>query len=129
MFAASIYVERRRRLKERVQSGLILLLGNEESPMNYADNCYPFRQDSSFLYYFGLDHPGLAAVIDVERDKEIVFGDDLTMDDIVWTGPQPALSERCEKAGVYETAPSTSIANGYRSGSTRESAHSFSSPL
>jgi len=104
MFAADVYIERRGRLKEQVQSGLILFLGNEESPMNYPDNQYPFRQDSSFLYFFGLDCPSLAAIIDVDRDKEVIFGDDLTVDDIIWTGPQPVLSERSQKTGVSETA-------------------------
>ena len=104
MFAADVYIERRRRLKEQVQSGLILFLGNEESPMNYPDNQYPFRQDSSFLYFFGLYCPSLAAIIDVDRDKEVIFGDDLTVDDIIWTGPQPVLSKRSEAAGISETA-------------------------
>ena len=104
MFPANVYVERRSRLKEQIQSGLILFLGNEESPMNYQDNQYSFRQDSSFLYFFGLDFPSLAAIIDVDRDKEVIFGDDLTVDDIIWTGPQPALSERCQEAGVRESA-------------------------
>ena len=104
MFAANVYVERRSRLKEQVQSGLILFLGNEESPMNYQDNQYSFRQDSSFLYYFGLDFPSLAALIDVDQNEEVIFGDDLTIDDIIWTGPQPALSERCQEAGVRESA-------------------------
>jgi len=109
MFPANVYVERRNRLKEQIRSGLILFLGNEESPMNYQDNQYPFRQDSSFLYYFGLDCPSLAAIIDVDQNEEIVFGDDLTVDDIIWTGPQPALSERCQEVGVHETAPSDKL--------------------
>jgi Xaa-Pro aminopeptidase len=104
MFAADVYIERRNRLKEQIQSGLILFLGNEESPMNYPDNQYPFRQDSSFLYFFGLNSPSLAAILDVDRDKEVIFGDDLTVDDIIWTGPQPVLSERSESAGVGETS-------------------------
>jgi len=104
MFAADVYIERRGRLKEQIQSGLILFLGNEESPMNYPDNQYPFRQDSSFLYFFGLNCPSLGAIIDMDRDKEAIFGDDLTVDDIIWTGPQPALSERCQEVGVRETA-------------------------
>jgi Xaa-Pro aminopeptidase len=104
MFATDVYIERRHRLKEQIQSGLILFLGNEESPLNYPDNQYPFRQDSSFLYFFGLDCPSLAAIVDVDRDKEVIFGDDLTVDDIIWTGPQPVLSERAEAAGVIETA-------------------------
>ena len=103
MFADDVYIERRRRLKEQVQSGLILFLGNEESPMNYPDNQYPFRQDSSFLYFFELDSPSLAVIIDVDRDKEVIFGDDLTVDDIIWTGPQPILSKRSEAAGISET--------------------------
>jgi Xaa-Pro aminopeptidase len=105
MFSADVYVERRRRLRQQVQAGLILLPGNKESPMNYPDNQYPFRQDSSFLYFFGLDSPGLAAVIDVDEGKEYVFGNDLTVDDIVWTGPLPTLAERCQAAGITETAP------------------------
>ncbi len=105
MFSADVYVKRRSRLKEQIQSGLILFLGNEESPMNYPDNQYSFRQDSSFLFYFGLDCPSLAAIIDVDQNKEIIFGDDLTVDDIIWTGPQPALSERAEEVGVHKTAP------------------------
>ena len=104
MFKEKVYVERRKRLREQVGSGIILLLGNEESPMNYPDNQYPFRQDSCFLYFFGLDFPGLAAIIDVDEGKEIVFGNDLTVDDIIWMGPQPSLREKCAKAGISETA-------------------------
>jgi Xaa-Pro aminopeptidase len=104
MFAQKVYIERRKRLREQVGSGIILLLGNEESPMNYPDNQYPFRQDSCFLYFFGLDYPCLAAVIDIDEDKECVFGEDMTVDDIIWMGPQPSLREKCEKAGIYETA-------------------------
>jgi len=105
MFSPNVYVERRTQLSEQVQAGLVLFLGNEESPMNYPDNQYPFRQDSSFLYFFGLDSPGLAAVIDVDQGKEYIFGNDLTVDDIVWTGPQPTVRERCREVGVDETAP------------------------
>ncbi|UCE50593.1 MAG: aminopeptidase P family protein [Phycisphaerales bacterium] len=104
MFAPSVYIERRKRLRRDVGSGLVLFLGNEQSPVNYADNQYPFRQDSSFLYFFGLDCPGLAAVIDIDEDTECVFGDDLTVDDIIWTGPQPPLEQKCQATGVSETA-------------------------
>lgn len=104
MFSTDVYIERRKRLRTDVGPGLILLLGNEESPMNFTDNQYPFRQDSSFLYFFGLDCPGLAAVIDVDKGTECMFGDDLTVDDIVWTGPQPTLKEKCRKTGISETA-------------------------
>ena len=77
MFDSKIYTGRRNRLKGQVMSGLILFLGNEESPMNYQDNPYHFRQDSSFLYFFGLDSPRLAAVIDIDENKDIIFGDDV----------------------------------------------------
>jgi Xaa-Pro aminopeptidase len=104
MFSADVYIKRRKRLRADVGAGVILFLGNEESPMNFAENQYPFRQDSSFLYFFGLDCPGLAAVIDVDQGTEFMFGDDLTVDDIVWTGPQPTLKEKCLKTGISETA-------------------------
>lgn len=100
MFQQNTYIERRKALKEKVGRGLILLFGNDESSMNYTDNTYHFRQDSTFLYYFGIQHPGLAAVIDIENDSEIIFGDDYTIDDIVWMGPQPTIAERAEKCGV-----------------------------
>ena len=83
MFPREIYVRRRETLKKTLKTGLLLFLGNEESPMNYAANQYTFRQDSSFLYYWGLDAPGLAAVIDVDSGTEILFGDDPTVADIV----------------------------------------------
>jgi len=104
MFTPNVYIERRRRLRNDIGSGLILFLGNEQSPMNYPDNQYPFRQDSTFLYFFGLDCPGLAAVIDTDQGAESVFGDDLTVDDIIWTGPQPPLYEKCQEVGISETA-------------------------
>jgi Xaa-Pro aminopeptidase len=100
MFAPETYIRRRRRLQELVSSGLLLFLGNDESPMNCADNAYPFRQDSTFLYYWGLDFPGLAAVVDLDRNREIVFGSELTLDDIMWGGPAEALSERCRRGGA-----------------------------
>jgi Xaa-Pro aminopeptidase len=100
MFPQKTYVERRKALKEKVGKGLILLFGNDESSMNYADNTYHFRQDSTFLYYYGIQHPGLTAMIDVENDREFIFGDDYTIDDIVWMGPQPTIAERAARCGV-----------------------------
>ncbi|MRR24016.1 aminopeptidase P family protein, partial [bacterium] len=79
MFNKNTYLERRRILKEKVGKGLILLFGNDESPMNYTDNTYHFRQDSTFLYYFGIQQPGLAAVIDIDNNTEVVFGDEYTV--------------------------------------------------
>src|SRR4051812_48483796 len=100
MFEKDIYIERRRRLKSDVGSGLILLLGNEESSMNYTDNLYHFRQDSSFLYFFGIDRPGLTAIIDIDANNEVMFGDDLTIEQMVWTGYQLPLGENAERGGV-----------------------------
>jgi len=104
MFKTQTYIDRRNRLKQNVKSGVILFLGNEESPMNYPDNHYCFRQDSNFLYFWGIDLPGLAAIIDIDEDKEILFGRDLTLEDMVWTGPQPTLKELGLKSGVREVA-------------------------
>ena len=105
MFEPAIYAARRNRLKTDVGSGLILLLGNDEVGMNYAANTYHFRQDSTFLYYFAVDLPGLAAVIDVDEATETLYGDDLTMEDIVWTGPQPTMADHCRRGGVGTCAP------------------------
>ncbi|MBQ2367357.1 MAG: aminopeptidase P N-terminal domain-containing protein [Bacteroidaceae bacterium] len=110
MFAKETYIERRRVLKQSMGSGLLLFLGNTETGMNYADNIYPFRQDSTFLYYFASDYAGLAAIIDVDEDKEIIFGDELTIDDIVWTGVQPTIKEKCERVGISETMPMAQLA-------------------
>ena len=104
-FSKETYVQRRAELKKRVGNGLLLFLGNGEVGMNYADNAYRFRQDSSFLYYFGGDYAGLAAVIDIDNDKEIIFGNELTIDDIVWMGYQPTIKEKSEVVGIYETRP------------------------
>ena len=109
------YLRRRARLKKDMGSGVLLFLGNAEVGMNYADNTYRFRQDSTMLYFFGLDFPGIAAVIDVDEDREIVFGNDLTIDDIVWTGMMPSLSERCQPVGVTDTRPMSELA-GYLRG-------------
>ncbi len=107
MFSIDTYKERRRVLSERMKSGLLLFLGNDESPMNYRDNPYRFRQDSTFLYYFGLAKHGLAAVMDLDSGKTTIYGDELSVDDIVWMGNQPTLKDSCSKAGVDLTAPST----------------------
>ncbi len=103
MFRAEVYIQRRKILCEKIGSGIILLLGNEESPMNYLDNTYHFRQDSTFLYYFGIDFPSLAAVIDVDNQQQIIFGNDYTIDDIVWMGPQPTIADRAIRSGIVET--------------------------
>ncbi|WNJ17025.1 aminopeptidase P family protein [Pontibacter sp. G13] len=102
MFAPQTYQARREALASHIGRGLILLQGNVEVGMNYADNIYPFRQDSTFLYYFGLDLPGLSGIIDTETGAGILFGDDLTMDMIVWTGPMPSLQELGAQVGVTD---------------------------
>lgn len=104
------YIRRRAQLKKDVSSGLLLFLGNDEVGMNYADNTYRFRQDSTMLYFFGLDFPGIAAIIDIDEDREIVFGNDLTIDDIVWTGSMPSLKERCEPVGITDVRPMSELA-------------------
>ncbi|WP_210464388.1 aminopeptidase P family protein [Rufibacter roseolus] len=109
MFNKETYVSRRERLKKQVGSGLIVLLGNEQSSMNYKDNWYPFRQDSTFLYFFGIDRAGLVAVIEVEDDAEVIFGDELTPDDIVWMGPQKSIQDQASEVGVFATNPLSSL--------------------
>lgn len=104
-FPASTYQERRQRIAQSMGGGLLLFLGNGIASFNYPDNNYLFRQDSTFLYLFGLDYEGLAAVIDIEAGKSIVFGDELTIDDIIWTGVQPTLAEKAAAVGVTETRP------------------------
>lgn len=104
LFDKAVYTQRRNVLKQAMaQQGLIVLMGNEDSSMNYKDNTYLFRQDSSFLYYFGLDTHGLAAIIDTDSGKEIIFGNELTIDDIVWTGTLPTISEMAGMVGVETT--------------------------
>ena len=96
MFETSVYKNRRARLKEKVKSGLVLILGNGEAPANYTDNTYKFRQDSSFLYFFGLNQPGFAGVIDIDSGDEYIFGNDVDMDDIIWMGPQPSVKDMAD---------------------------------
>ena len=105
MFNRETYISRRQKLKQHISEGIILLLGNVDSPMNYADNTYYFRQDSSFLYFFGLDFQKLAGVIDAESGEEIIFGDDVEIEDIIWMGPQIALKEKAAEVGITKTQP------------------------
>lgn len=111
MFSQNTYLERRKILKEKMGNGLILLFGNDESPMNYTDNTYHFRQDSTFLYYFGIQRPGLAAVMDAANGTEIIFGDEYTVEDYVWRSPQPTIVEMAEKCGVKRVLPANELAS------------------
>ncbi len=105
MFDAQVYSNRRNKLKSLMGSGLIILPGNVDAPMNYPDNIYKFRQDSSFLYFFGLDMPGLNAIIDCDSGEEIIFGNELTIDDIIWMGNQPKLIDLAAKCDVSKVQP------------------------
>lgn len=109
MFDKEIYRRRRAALREKTGSGLILLLGNDECGVNYEDNTYPYRQDSSFLYFFGQPYAGLNAVIDIDNDREIIFGDELSIDHIVWMGNQPTIREKAALAGVGDTRPAAEL--------------------
>lgn len=105
MFDSSVYKQRRQTLREKVGHGLILILGNNEAPANYPDNTYKFRQDSSFLYFFGHSHPGYAGVMDIEAGEDYFFGNDVTMDDIIWMGPQPSVKDLAAQVGVEKSFP------------------------
>jgi Xaa-Pro aminopeptidase len=105
MFAKETYTHRRNLLKKTAGSGILLFLGNDECGMNYEDNTYDFRQDSTFLYYFGLPYAGLSAVINIDEDDTIIFGDEISIDHIVWMGTQPTLKEKSEKVGIEKNLP------------------------
>jgi len=109
MFDTKVYAQRRAKLKKLVGSGFILFLGNEESPMNYTDNQFPYRQDSTFLYYFGIDAPGFSGAIDVDENKEYIFANDFTISDIIWMGPQSTVKQRAKEVGVKNTASDSDL--------------------
>lgn len=120
MFTANVYKERRDALRRQMGDGIILLLGNAEASSNYPANTYHFRQDSSFLYFFGINHPGFAGVVDIESGEEILFGNDFTMDDIIWMGPQPSVTTQATEVGIEKSAPlaqlKTVVENAMRQG-------------
>ena len=105
MFAKETYISRRERLMQKINDGVILLLGNSEASTNYPSNTYKFRQDSSFLYFFGLNEPDLAAILDPQSGEQILFGNNVDMDDIIWMGPQPTIAEKGAKVGIIHTEP------------------------
>jgi len=109
MFNKEVYLKRREKLRKDVGSGLILLPGNDESPMNYADNPFHFRQDSTFRYFCGLNFPNLACLMDCDNGDDIIYGNDLTVEDFVWMGPQPSIRERADAFGFSKTAPLKSL--------------------
>ena len=111
VYKRQTYIQRRALLKKNIGSGVLLFLGNDEQGLHYEDNTFRYRQDSTFLYYFGLSFAGLSAIIDIDEDKEIIFGDELTIDHIVWMGTQPTLKEKSGRVGITEVMPSAEIMN------------------
>ena len=111
MFASNVYVERRKKLIQQISSGIILFPGNGEVPYNYKSNTYHFRQDSTFSYFFGLNEPGLTGIIDVENGEEILFGDDIDIEDIIWMGNLPSVKDRATLAGISNVLPTNKLAN------------------
>jgi Xaa-Pro aminopeptidase len=110
MFSKETYISRRQELKELVGEGVIILFGNNEAPMNYPANAYaPMRQDSSFLYYFGQHRDGLVGVIDIDNDTEMLFGDDIDVEDIVWMGYTPSVADLAAEVGITKTAPMSNL--------------------
>ena len=106
MFNKETYIRRRSELKKLVGNGVIILFGNNEAPANYPANGYaPMRQDSSFLYYFGQHRDGLVGVIDIDNDEELLIGDDIDVEDIVWMGYTPSVADLAAEVGVSKTAP------------------------
>lgn len=111
LFSKETYVARRQALSRLVGSGLVLLFGNNDSPANYPSNAYKFRQDSTFLYFFGQHRDGLVGVIDVDQHTETLVGNEIDIDDIVWFGSVKSVSAMAEECGVGATAPMSSLAD------------------
>jgi len=111
MFNTQTYVNRRNELRSLLKSGIILFLGNNETPMNYPGNTYHFRQDSTFLYYFGLNYSGMAAVLDADKGQDILFADDIDIEDIIWMGVQPSVKELAAKCGITDTMKASGLSD------------------
>lgn len=111
MFTKEVYTTRRNNLRAKMNQGVLLFLGTSDAAINYPGNQYRYRQDSTFNYFFGLTDPDLAAIIDLESGDEIIFGNDVDIDDIIWMGPQPLLKDKAEKVGVQKTFPLADLGN------------------
>lgn len=109
MFPATSYQARRQKLVQKMDEGIILFLGNNDSPMNYTDNIYPYRQDSNFLYFLGLDLPQFAAILDIDSGICTLYGDDVSVEMIVWTGPQASARELADRSGIEKVEPSNRL--------------------
>lgn len=103
LFDKEVYINRRSKLSSDINDGILLFIGNQEASFNYPDNTYAFRQDSNFLYFFGLDIPNLVGVIDVEENKDYIFGNDFDLDDVIWMGPQESISDLADEVGIENT--------------------------
>jgi Xaa-Pro aminopeptidase len=109
MFDKEVYVKRRNKLAQEVGRGVIVLMGNEESSMNYRDNCYPFRQDSTFLYYVGINKPGLVLLMNIDEGMETLYGHNASLDDIIWTGALPSIIELASLSGINHAKKISSV--------------------
>lgn len=116
MFEKEVYTARRKALLERLagEKGVAVFLGNVDAPAQYKDNCYKWRQDSNWLYFFGIDEPRFAATIDLESGEETIYADDFSIDDIIWTGPMPSVKAQAEAVGVCRTAPYSALKEAVR---------------
>jgi len=120
MFKSEVYARRREQLREKVKTGIALFIGNKEAPMNYPDNTYHFRQDSDFLYFFGVDLPGLTGYMDFDSGKDKIFGNDYDIDDIIWMGPQPTVKELAMKCGISDTAPMAKLEDAIKEAQSKK---------
>lgn len=112
MFEKEVYIARRQALLRQLagQQGVALFIGNVDAPAQYRDNCYKWRQDSTWLYFFGIDEARFAATIDLETGEETLYADDFGIDDIIWLGPMPTVRSLADAAGVANTAPYDALA-------------------
>ncbi len=115
MFKKEVYIDRRNRLRNEMSTGLALILGNDEAAYNYPANTYHFRQDSDFLYFFGLDHPGFSGIVDIDNNKDYIFANDVDIEDIIWMGPQPTVKNQAALVGVENSLPYTELASFIKS--------------
>lgn len=116
MFSKEVYARRRQTLVAKMadsaaegKRGIALFIGNTEAPAQYKDNCYKFRQDSTWLYFFGIDQPLYAAIIDLDNGNETIFANDVEIGDIIWMGPQPSVASVAASVGVEKSAPYTDL--------------------
>ena len=128
MFRKEEYSNRRNSLKANFKGGILLFLGNEESPINFFDNTYQFRQDSSFLYYFGISAPKLAAVVDMDEDRTILFGDEMSIDEIVWMGQQQTLQHKANQSGIESVEAAINLSSYLKAAKTKERTIHFLPP-